>query len=204
LGKRPGATLANGASAMLTERTRLLGADAETDMNPYLIFICLLAGMVLVAFVVSRVSGARAQYLETFALAPGERVLWDDLAADAYKIAPQRALVTSYRRSRRRAVRVTNLRILAACTPLFGNKHLIEHLLYPSDRPFPEEANGVTGGLFTRGYTTLVFERGGVAKEQSPSPQFIDLLLSPNIPSSINTLAFRIYSDRCDTFCLPE
>jgi hypothetical protein len=173
-------------------------------MNPILVFVCFLVGMVSVAFVVSRITGARAQYLEAFALEPGERVLWEDLAVDAYKVAPRWASYTKPRRSRRRAVRVTTRRILSGCIPLFGSQHMIEHVLYPSDRPFPEEANGVGGGLLTKGYTTLVFEREGVTKQGSPGAQFMNFLLNPNVASSINALGFRIYSDRCDSFCLPE
>ena len=173
-------------------------------MNPVLVFVCFIAGMISVAFVVSRVTGARAQYLEAFPLEPGERVLWEDLALDAYKVAPRWASYTKPRRSRRRAVRVTNRRILSGCTPLFGSKHMIEHMLYPSDRPFPAEANGVGGGLLTKGYAALVFEREGVTKQGAPGAEFINLLLNPSLPSSINALAFRIHSSRCDSFCLPE
>jgi hypothetical protein len=173
-------------------------------MNPVLVFVCFLAGMVAVAFVVSRITGARAQYLEAFPLEPGERVLWEDLAVDAYKVAPRWAAYSKARRSRRRAVRVTSRRILAGCIPLFGSQHMIEHVLYPSDRPFPEEANAVGGGLLTKGYATLVFEREGVTKQGSPGAEFMNLLLNPNLPSSINALSFRIYSARCDSFRLPE
>ncbi len=176
-------------------------------MNPALAFVCCLAGIVLIAFIVSRITGARTHYLETFALEPGELVLWEDLAADAYPIPKRQALITTYRRSRRHAVRVTNLRILSGCVSLFGSNHLLQHVLYPSDRAFPGEADTLGGGLLTRGYETFAFEHTSLergAREPNDTHAYVEVTLSPSVASSINLIKFRIYSDRLEGFRLPE
>ena len=176
-------------------------------MNPALAFVCCLVGIVLIGFIVSRITGARTRYLETFALEPGERVLWEDLAADAYPIQKRQALITTYRRSHRHAVRVTSLRILSGCVSLFGSNHLLQHMLYPSDRAFPGEADTLGGGLLTRGYETFVFEHGSQERgtgKANGQDAYVEVTLSPSVASSINLLKFRIYSDRLETFRLPE
>jgi hypothetical protein len=172
-------------------------------MSAFAIFLACLGAIALVGFVVSRVTGARSQYLAAFALEPGEQVLWQDELADAYPIVTRQAAFTSYRRARRYAVRVTNLRIFSACKPLFGSGHVIEHVLYPSDRPFPAEANGLSGGLFTRGYRTLVFERARIERTDG-AESFVSLGLDPSITSSANLAAFRIYSEQLASFRLPD
>src|SRR4051812_25104291 len=116
-------------------------------MSAVAAFLGCLAAIVLVGFVVSRLTRARTHDLASFPLEPGEELLWQDELADAYPVASRQAAYTSYRRSRRRAVRVTNLRILSGCRPLFGSGHVLEHVLYPADRAFPEEANELSGGL---------------------------------------------------------
>src|SRR3954464_3285576 len=110
-------------------------------MSPYLVFVCFLAGMLLVGKIVSKITGSKVYYLETFPLEEGEHALWEDSAADVYPIPTRRALIVSYLRARRSAVRVTNRRIIAGTKPLFGSKHLVQHVLYPSDRELPEEAD---------------------------------------------------------------
>ncbi len=170
----------------------------------FLIFIGCLAGIALFGFVVSKITGAKAQYLETFPLDPGERVLWEDLATDAYPIRARRGLITTYRHSRRRALRVTNLRIICACTPLFGSQHMIEHVLYPADRPFPEEGQRLGGGLLTKGYSTLVFERETAVTHTRGIHGYVELDLARAVESSLGLLKFRIYSAHLERFTLPE
>ena len=176
-------------------------------MNPALAFVCCLGGIVLIAFVVSRITGARAHYLEAFALQPGERVLWEDLGADAYPIQKRRALITSYVRSRKYGVRVTSLRILSGRLALFGSKHMVQHVLYPSDRAFPNEADTLGGGLLTRGYETFVFERASQERGAGKSDgrdAYVEVTLSPSVASSMNLIKFRIYSEQLESFRLPE
>jgi len=172
-------------------------------MNPFLIFVCFLGGMVSVAFVVSRITGARAQFIESFPLEPGERTLWEDMEADAWPVLTHRALIQTYPRLRRGAVRVTNQRILCGTRALFSQKHMIEHVLYPSDRPFPDAANGITGGTLKNAYKTLVFERASLARN-SDKYAFVEVMLDQRIASSLNLIKFRIYSEKLDLFALPD
>jgi hypothetical protein len=160
--------------------------------------------MVLFGFIVSRITGARAQFMETLALESGERVLWEDLTADAYPIPTRRALYTTYRRSRRGAVRVTNLRIICGSKSLFGEKHMVLHVLYPSDRAHPKEADAIGGGLLTRGYQAFVFQRVTAQVHTAENAPYVELTLDPALASSMNLQSYRIYSDRVEAFCLPE
>lgn len=173
-------------------------------MNPFLAFLGCLGGIVLLGFVVSRLTGARAQFLENFPLEPGEHVLWEDLSADAYPVTTHTALVVSYRRARRGAVRVTNRRILSGTRTLFGSRHLLVHILHPSDRALPDEASSVGGGLLTRGYQILVFERASMVAHIAERAPFIELRLDPTRASSLNLSRYRVYSDSISTFRLPE
>lgn len=173
-------------------------------MNPFLEFVGFLGGMVVLAFVVSRITGARTRYIQDFPLQNGERVLWEDLAADAYIFAGRRALLTTYSRSRRSAVRVTTLRIIAGNRALFGQKHIIQYMAFPSDRTFPAEANSVGGGLLTRGFEAIVFDRAGVVTHTSDERAFVELRLDPAITSSLNRQSLRIYSDVLQSFRLPD
>jgi len=173
-------------------------------VNPFLAFLGCLAGIVLIGFVVSRLTGARAQFLEHFPLEPGELVLWEDFAADSYPVPSHTALVVSYRRARRGAVRVTNRRILSGTKMLFGSKHMITHVLHPSDRALPAEANNVGGGLLTRGYQILVFERASMVAHIAERAPFLELRLDSTRASSLNLSRYRIYTDSIATFRLPD
>jgi hypothetical protein len=173
-------------------------------VNPFLVFFCFLAGMVIVGKVVSKITGSKAYYLESFPLEEGERILWQDMAADAYPIPTRRALIVTYRRARRGAVRVTNRRIIAGTKTLFGANHVVQHVLYPSDRAYPSEANAIGGGLLTRGFQVLVFERLKVVVHASETTPFADLSLDQALSSSLNLERYRIYSDAIQAFCIPE
>lgn len=173
-------------------------------MNPFLAFLGCLGGIVLLGFVVSRLTGARAQFLENFPLEPGERLLWEDLSADGYPVSTHTALLVSYRRGRRGAVRVTNRRILSGTKPLFGSRHMITHVLYPSDRALPDEADRVGGGLLTRGYRSFVFERASRVAHMAERAPFVELRLDPTRASSLNVSCYRIYTDAIATFRLPD
>jgi hypothetical protein len=173
-------------------------------VNPLLVFLCFIGGMFLLAFAVKKITGAKAYYVETFPLESGERVLWEDSAADAYPIAKRRALYVSYRRSRRARVRVTNLRIIAGAKALLRSEHMVLHVLYPSDRQFPEQAHELGGGLLTVGYQAFVFERTSAVEQATDKPYYIELKLDPNVDSSINLSTYRIYTDAIAAFRLPE
>ena len=173
-------------------------------MSPFLVFVGFLVSIVLVGKIVSKITGSKVYYVETFPLEVGEHSLWEDTAADVYPVPTHRALIVSYRRARRSAVRVTNRRIIAGTKPLFGSKHMVQHVLYPSDRKLPEEADRIGGGLLTRGFQVLVFQRAKIEVHASSTPPFVDLSLDPALSSSMNLERYRIYSDALLAFRSPE
>ena len=128
-------------------------------MNSILIFLGFIVGIVVLGRVVALVNGTKTQFVETFALESGERVLWEDLKSDAFTLAKARARWTTFTPYRRSAVRVTSLRIVSGQKSAFGTRHVVQQVLYPSDRPYPERANDITGGFFKYGYKVLVFDR---------------------------------------------
>lgn len=173
-------------------------------MGSVVLFLACLFGIAALGFIVSRITGARAQYVETFALEDGERVLFRDPFADAYPVPKHRAKFVTYRRPRRGAALVTNLRIVLGTKPLFDSRHMIQYVLYPSDRPLPAEAQSIGGGLFKRGYTTLVFDRAVMNKHAAEKHPFVELGLNAAAASSVTLDSFRIYTDDVQAFRLPD
>ncbi|HEY4104166.1 MAG TPA: hypothetical protein VGM44_09750 [Polyangiaceae bacterium] len=171
-------------------------------MNSVLLFIGFLAAMLLVGWVVKKITGAKAYFVETFPLEMGERVLWEDALADAYPIPSRQALYVSYRRLTRSMVKVTNCRIIVGAKALFRAEHMVLHVLYPADRQYPEQAKSLGGGLLSVGYQALVFDPASIVKQMSEKPPYIELALDQDVPSSVNLRAYRIYTDAIDTFGL--
>jgi hypothetical protein len=173
-------------------------------VNPFLTFICFIGGMILVGLIVKKVTGVTTKFIETFPLEAGEHVVWEDRLANGYAVASLRAKYTTHFASKRRAVRVTNLRIISGTRGLFGPKHVIENVLYPSDRRYPEEANSLTGGFFKYGYKVLVFQRSTAQQFSAEKYPHVELTLDQTIGSSANLDKFRIYTETLATFRLPD
>jgi len=167
-------------------------------------FFGFLASLILAGLLVKAVTGAKTYLVETFPLAPGEHVLWEDEDADAYPIPSRQAAFVSYRRARRSRIKVTNLRIVCGAKGLFGSGHLVQHVLYPSDRGVPGPARALGGGLLTVGYETLVFVRGSLDIRAQEAPAYVELALEPSYASSTNLRGYRVYSERAASFRLPE
>jgi hypothetical protein len=132
-----------------------------------------------------------------------EEIEQEDFSADSYLVLTTRALKVSYRRWHRNAVRVTNLRIISGTRPLFGPNHVIQHVLYPSDRGYPEEANTLSAGFFKYGYKLVVFDRARVRQLNEDRRPCLELRVDPAVGTG-NLASFRIYSDTLQTFCLPD
>lgn len=166
-------------------------------------FACLVC-LVGLAVLINRLGGARAHYIETFELEADEQLIWRDDEADAYAVPKRRAVYVSYRRSHRSVVVVTSKRIVVATRVLLGSRHMLGHMLYPADRTHPPDAEGVSGGLFSRGYVTLLFERAPIQVQGSGDKSFVELQLNRSVASSDNLDSFRIYSSRLNGFDLPS
>jgi len=167
-------------------------------------FLGCLAGLVLLGLLVKKLTGAKTYLVESFPLEPGEHVLWQDDAADVHSIPTRQAAFVSYRRARRSLVKVTNLRVVCGSKGLFGGGHIVQHVLYPSDRTIPDPARALGGGLLTVGYQALVFRRSSLERHVEKAPHFIELVLDPSFDSSVNLRAYRVYSEQTASFVLPE
>jgi hypothetical protein len=169
-----------------------------------LIFVGFLAALVLVAFVVSRITGARPHFLEDWKPEPGESILFEDREADTYLVpALGQARFVSYARPRRGFVLVTSRRILAGTRPLFSKRLMIQHVIYVGEAPGPE-AGSLGGGLLTKGYQTLVVERDAIQRLVQDVKPYVLLTPASAAASSFNLQAIRIYTDAAADFPLPE
>ena len=169
-----------------------------------LFFVGILAAIVALAFLVSRVTGARAHYIEDWRPDEGERILFEDREADTYPVMKAgEAAFTTYGRPRRGFVLVTDLRILAGQRVLFGRKSMIQYMIYP-EQARAADSGKLGGGLLTRGYQTLLLERDGIERRADEKKPFVLLTPSPAARSSFNLRAIRIYTDQAGQFPFPE
>ena len=169
-----------------------------------LVFIGLLAAIVALAFIVSRITGARSYYIEDWKADSGEQILFEDREADAY-LVPElgQAQFTTYGRPRRGFVLVTNRRIIAGQRVLFGKKSVIQYMIYP-EQPLVQDSQKLGGGLLTRGYQSFLLKPGAIQRTMEGSKPFVLLTPSPAARSSINVEAIRIYTDHAARFPLPD
>ena len=167
-------------------------------------FVGFLVLLVLGGKLVALFTGARTRFVEAFVPDDGEAVLWTDLAADVFVVPRHRARVNAWPRLRRGAVIVTNRRIVAGTRALFDSRHVLEYMLYPSDRAFPNEARAVGGGVPTRGYATYAFDRTKVRKNTADERPSIDLFFDASTAVADYNEWIRIYTDDVSGFALPD
>ena len=130
-----------------------------------LLFAGALLAIVVFAMVVNRVTGTKANYLDTLVFETGEKELWRDAKADL-GIVPRmgRALVMSYTRIRRHTVVWTDRRVIVSQKPLFSSKRMITHQIYftlemnASNATARTAAQETFGGFFGRGFETIIAE----------------------------------------------
>jgi hypothetical protein len=170
-------------------------------MKALLLFVGVCCGIVVVAWLVSKITGARAFYVEDWKLDDGEQELWRDDAADVYSIPELgQARVMSFARLHRSAVRVTNKRVLVGARPLFSKKHMVQQVLY-LEAPPSGQSEHVGGGLVTVGYSTLVI-RPEVEAHLDDKKPYVDLTPASGHASSTNLWRIRIFTDAGSTFRL--
>ena len=165
-------------------------------MNAVLGFITACAAIVLVGWIVSKITGSHARFLEDWAFEPGEHVLWRDDAADVM-IIPRwgGAVVMRPIRTRRWAVAVTDQRIILA-NRTFTGKRMVQYVLYPTHAP-DGQSGKLGGGLLTRGYATMVIQPNVATAHQGErfQPDYVALAPVAAEVSSFNIAEIRIYSD---------
>ena len=164
------------------------------------------AAMFAIAWLISRWTGGRPQYLESWRFDDGETVLWRDDRADVYVLrAMARPAVARPLRLHRARVLVTARRIVVAMSEMFTGRQRVVYVLYEGTAPASAEV-GAFGGVLKTGYQTIVILRGlmdvRVAESMQPSP-YVALKPDPAVASSFNCAEFRIYTDLYDTFLLP-
>lgn len=166
------------------------------------LFVGAIFVLVLGAWVVSKVTGARAYMLEDWAYGPGESVLWRDAGADVALVTRLGSAVsiTPAFRLRRWSVVVTTERVLLGEKTLSG-KFMVKYVLYPGPAP-RADAQKLDGGLLTTGYSTVVFQPGVFLPHLDEKLPYVVLRLG-DAPSSANLSEVRIYTDHGATFRLP-
>jgi len=167
-----------------------------------LYFLGALAGIVVIAWLVNLITGTKAAYLEALRLAPDERELWRDEAAD-FAALPKlgQAAVMSYPRLRRHTVLWTNRRIVVAQRPLFSAKRMLTHQLLfealPGAAPSAAEreaAGAFGGGFYGRGFSTLIC--AGRALGTVNGKPCVRLQPSADSAATLNLAEAYIFSDR--------
>ncbi len=126
----------------------------------FLIFAGALLGIAVFAIAVNRLTGTRANYLDTLPFEPGERELWRDSEAD-FACVPRlgRPQVLSFARLRRHTVVWTSRRVIVSQKALFSTKRMITHQIYFATEAGVDArmAAGETfGGFFGRGFETIL------------------------------------------------
>jgi hypothetical protein len=169
----------------------------------FLAFLGAIAGIIAAGWIVSKITGSKAHFLEDWKLEEGETVLWQDNEADTFIITIRgRAMITSYARPRRGAVMVTNRRIIAGTKPLIGKKKMVQYVLLPAGTP-SEPAETLHGGLMTIGYQTFLYLPETLEVHASDKKPFVDIRPDPGAKSSTNIEKIRIYTDNAASFKLP-
>ncbi|MES1176194.1 MAG: hypothetical protein ABUL62_17870 [Myxococcales bacterium] len=127
----------------------------------FLYFIAALAGIVVFAIVVNRLTGTKASYLESLALDADERELWRDSEAD-FATLPRfgQAMAMSFPRLGRHTAVWTDERVIIAQRALGSERHLITHQIFfdggPAAAAAREAASKFGAGFYGRGFETLL------------------------------------------------
>lgn len=173
-------------------------------MNALLSFIAACAAIVTFGWIVSKITGSRAWFIEDGVFDPGETAIWRDDKADVL-VVPRlgQAVIMQPMRLHRWPVVVTNRRILIA-QKTFTGRRMVRYVLYPGTAP-DGQSKRLGGGLLKRGYQTLVIQPGVATPHPNSRFQKPYVALAPVSAeaSSFNIAEIRIYTDSLASFCLP-
>jgi hypothetical protein len=171
-------------------------------MTAVLLFAAACGAIVIGGWIVSKVKGSHAFYIESWDFADGETILWRDDAADVV-IIPKlgQAVSMTPARLHRWPVVVTNSRVIVGNKSLTG-KAMVQYVLYPTFAP-DGESKHLDGGLISRGYSTVVIEPE-IERQHLEDARHPYLALIPvgSERSSTNISRIRIYTDLGATFRL--
>jgi hypothetical protein len=173
-------------------------------MTAVLIFAGACAAIVIGGWIVSKVTGSRAYFIESWQFDPGETILWRDDAADVLVIPRLgQAVSMTVARLHRWPVVVTSSRVIVGNKTLTG-KAMVQYVLYPTAAP-DDESKRLDGGLLSRGYSTVLIEPEVGREHLAGDARHPYLSLAPvdGERSSANISHFRIYTELGATFRLP-
>lgn len=129
------------------------------SMTAVLLLVAACGVIALVGWIVSKVKGSHAFFIESWQFDDGETILWRDDAADVAVIPKLgQAVSMTPARLHRWPVVVTNSRVTVGNKTL-TRKAVVQYVLYPGVAP-DGQSKHLDGGLLSRGYSTVVIVRG--------------------------------------------
>ena len=164
-------------------------------MIALLAFLGALVALVVVAAVVNRMRGIRAQYVEDWQPAAGDDRLLDDPGADFYVVPKlgQAKVMTFARQGRAHAV-LSDTRIVIGQRALLSRRHMITHiLLLKPDAADAGELDRMTGGQYTKGYVVMETSRDRMTVEADGAKTYLRIVPAPTA-SATNVSHCRLYS----------
>ena len=174
-------------------------------MKSLLFFFAFLAGMVLIAWIVSKLTGSHVYYLADWKYDADETILWRDDEADAVTLAKTgQALFMTFPRLHRSNVVVTNKRIIVAKKAAFTKRPLVMSVMWP--HPSADgQSDKLGGGVLTVGYETFAYVADSLELTTNRSKHpCIELKPMDGQASSTNISRFLIFTDKADSFQLPK
>jgi hypothetical protein len=174
-------------------------------MTAVLLFVAACCAIVIVGWIVSKVRGSHAYFIDSWQFDDGETVLWRDDAADVV-VVPKlgQAVSMTPARLHRWPVVATSSRVIIGNKTLTG-KAMVKYVLYPTVAP-DGQSEHLDGGLLSRGYSTVVIapevERDHLGDDVRHP--YISLIPVDGERSSTNISRIRIYTDLGATFRLAE
>ena len=164
-------------------------------MNTVLAFAGALAAIVVLGFVVSRVRGGRAHYLDGWSPAPGERTLIEDRAADFY-VVPRlgQARRMSFARLHRTHVVMTDVRMIIATRALLSKRYMITHMVHLVGDDAPAELGQLSGGLYSTGYTVVSARPSDMTVEDDGGKPYLRIVPEQTASGAMIEHC-RLYSD---------
>jgi hypothetical protein len=173
-------------------------------MTAVLLFVAACAAIALAGWIVSRVTGSKAYFLDSWRFEDGETILWRDDGADVVVVPVLgQAVSMTPPRLHRWPVVVTSSRVLIGNKTLTG-KAMVRYVLYPGTAPDGQSAR-LDGGLLTRGYSTMAIESEVERDHLGDDVRhpYVALVPVAGERSSTNVSRIRVYTDQGATFRLP-
>ena len=139
-------------------------------MTAVLLLVAACCAIALAGWIISKVKGSHAFFIESWQFDDGETILWRDDAADVV-VVPKlgQAVSMTPARLHRWPVVVTNSRVIIGNKTLTG-KAMVQYVLYPTVAP-DDQSNHLDGGLLSRGYSTVVIEPDAPGSVRSCNPR---------------------------------